>query len=67
VQNREEVLHAFKRELVRDKTKTQVIGISPLGLVEMTRKNVSEGLIEALSTPCPTCEGRGVMIEDVNG
>jgi Rne/Rng family ribonuclease len=67
LQNREEVLHAFRRELARDKTKTQVIGISPLGLLEMTRKNVSEGLVEALSTPCPACEGRGVVIEDVTG
>jgi ribonuclease E len=61
--NREEVLREFRRELERDKTKTQVIGISPLGLVEMTRKNVSEGLLEALSTPCPTCGGRGVVID----
>lgn len=64
--NREEILRAFKQELARDKTKTQVIGISPLGLVEMTRKNVSEGLLEALSTPCPTCEGRGVVVEDID-
>jgi ribonuclease E len=62
-QNREAILSAFRQALARDKTKTQVIGISPLGLVEMTRKNVSEGLVEALSTPCPTCEGRGVVIE----
>ena len=65
VQNREQVLRAFRDALGRDKTKTQVIGISPLGLVEMTRKNVSEGLVEALSTPCPTCEGRGAIIEDI--
>ncbi len=61
--NREQVLREFRNELERDKTKTQVIGISPLGLVEMTRKNVSEGLLEALSTPCPTCAGRGIVIE----
>lgn len=65
-QNREEILRAFKEALSRDKTKTQVIGISPLGLVEMTRKNVSEGLVEALSTPCPTCEGRGVVIGEIS-
>jgi ribonuclease E len=63
VRNREQVLREFRRELERDKTKTQVIGISPLGLVEMTRKNVSEGLLEALSSPCPTCGGRGIVIE----
>ena len=62
--NREQVLREFRRELLNDKTKTQVIGISPLGLVEMTRKNVSEGLVEALGTPCPTCAGRGVVIEE---
>jgi ribonuclease E len=61
--NREQVLEAFRSELEKDKTKTQVIGISPLGLVEMTRKNVSEGILEALGTPCPTCAGRGVVIE----
>ena len=61
--NRETVLKAFRDELIADKTKTQVIGISPLGLVEMTRKNVSEGLLETLGTPCPTCNGRGVVIE----
>jgi ribonuclease E len=60
--NRESVLKEFRSELLNDKTKTQVIGISPLGLVEMTRKNVSEGLVEALGTPCPTCAGRGVVI-----
>jgi ribonuclease E len=61
--NRETVLKAFRDELLADKTKTQVIGISPLGLVEMTRKNVSEGLLETLGEPCPTCNGRGVVIE----
>src|SRR4029079_472400 len=62
--NRETVLKEFRNELLNDKTKTQVIGISPLGLVEMTRKNVSEGLLEVLSSPCPTCGGRGAVIED---
>jgi ribonuclease E len=61
--NREQVLREFRHELERDKTKTQVIGISPLGLVEMTRKNVSEGLLEALSSPCPTCGGRGIVLD----
>jgi ribonuclease E len=61
--NREQVLRRFREELERDRTKTQVIGISPLGLVEMTRKRVSEGLVEALSVPCPTCGGHGVVID----
>jgi ribonuclease E len=65
--NREQVLRSFRSELLKDKTKTQVIGISPLGLVEMTRKNVSEGLVEALSTPCPTCGGRGVVLDEDMG
>jgi ribonuclease E len=65
--NRELVLKAFRDELLKDKTKTQVIGISPLGLVEMTRKNVSEGLLEVLSTPCPTCAGRGAVIDTGDG
>jgi ribonuclease E len=60
--NRETVLKAFRDELLVDKTKTQVIGISPLGLVEMTRKNVSEGLLETLGEACPVCNGRGVVI-----
>jgi ribonuclease E len=65
--NREQVLRAFRDELLKDRTKTQVIGISPLGLCEMTRKNVAEGLLEALSTPCPTCAGRGVVIQIEEG
>ncbi len=65
--NREQVLRAFRDELLKDRTKTQVIGISPLGLCEMTRKNVAEGLLEALSTPCPTCAGRGVVIQVAEG
>ena len=47
--NREEVLKRFKRELARDKTKSRVMEISKLGLVQMTRKNVSKGLMEAFT------------------
>jgi ribonuclease E len=43
-----------------------VYEISPLGLVQMTRKNVSAGIVEAFSDPCPTCEGRGILIHDVD-
>ncbi len=57
--NREDVQRAFKEALARDKTRTQVFDISELGLVEMTRKRVSEGLVEAFSATCPTCAGRG--------
>jgi ribonuclease E len=62
--NREEVLRKFKEALARDKTRTQVFDISELGLVEMTRKRISEGLVEAFSTTCPTCEGRGIILDD---
>ena len=65
-QNRDEVLKVFKRELDKDRTRTQVFDISPLGLVQMTRKNVSAGIVEAFSDPCPTCEGRGILIHDVD-
>jgi ribonuclease E len=62
--NREEVLRTFKESLARDKTRTQVFDISELGLVEMTRKRISEGLVEAFSTICTTCEGRGIILDN---
>ena len=62
--NRTAVLAAFKAALARDKTPTQVYEISELGLVEMTRKRVGEGLVEALSETCPTCAGRGIVFPD---
>jgi ribonuclease E len=64
--NRDEVVKAFRAELAGDRTRTQVFEISPLGLVQMTRKNVSAGIVEAFSDPCPTCEGRGILIHDVD-
>ncbi|HEX2057913.1 MAG TPA: Rne/Rng family ribonuclease [Actinomycetota bacterium] len=65
LENRDEVIKLFRKELARDRTRTQVFDISPLGLVQMTRKNVSAGIVEAFSDPCPTCEGRGILIHDV--
>ena len=62
--NRASVLAAFKAALARDKPPTQVYEISDLGLVEMTRKRVGEGLVEALSETCPTCSGRGIVFPD---
>ncbi len=62
--NRVAVLAAFKAALARDKTPTQVYEISELGLVEMTRKRVGEGLVEALSETCPMCSGRGIIFPD---
>ena len=62
--NRAAVISAFRDALARDKTRTQVFDISELGLVEMTRKRIGEGLLESFSTPCPVCEGRGVTIDE---
>ncbi|MBW3669693.1 MAG: Rne/Rng family ribonuclease, partial [Actinobacteria bacterium] len=62
--NRDEVIRAFRNALSRDKTRTQVFDISELGLVEMTRKRVSEGLVESFSQTCPTCTGRGIVFDD---
>jgi ribonuclease E len=62
--NREEVMRAFRDALARDKTRTQVFDISDLGLVEMTRKRVSEGLVESFSAVCPTCAGRGIVLDE---
>jgi ribonuclease E len=62
--NREAVEEAFRQALARDKTRTQVFPISELGLVEMTRKRVSEGLVEAFSSTCPHCNGRGFVVDE---
>jgi ribonuclease E len=62
-ENRRNVVQTFKQALARDKTRTQVSGISELGLVEMTRKRIGEGLVESVSHTCPACEGRGIQLE----
>jgi ribonuclease E len=62
--NREAVEEAFRQALARDKTRTQIFPISELGLVEMTRKRVSEGLVEAFSSTCPHCNGRGFVVDE---
>ena len=61
--NRDDVQKVFRAALARDKTRTQVFDISELGLVEMTRKRVSEGLLESVSATCETCHGRGFLID----
>ncbi len=61
--NQDQVVRRLKRELLRDRTKTRVSEVSRLGLVQMTRKNVSQGLVEAFSTSCTACEGRGIISE----
>jgi ribonuclease G len=60
--NRTTVEEALKKELERDRTKTYVVEISPLGLVEMTRQNVTEGPREILTQKCPTCAGDGTVL-----
>ena len=62
-ENRDKVAAALRNALARDKTRTQVFDISELGLVEMTRKRISEGLIESLSTVCEVCHGRGIILD----
>jgi len=62
-ENRRKVLEAFKSALSRDKTRTQVFDISELGLVEMTRKRIGEGLLTNFAEACAACEGRGVLID----
>ena len=60
--NRNEVIRVFRDALARDKTRTQVFDISELGLVEMTRKRIGEGLLESLSSCCAQCDGLGVEL-----
>ncbi len=57
--NRDALMRSFRDALGRDKTRTQVFDVSDLGLVEMTRKRIGEGLVESLSTICTVCDGRG--------
>ena len=59
--NRNAVLKTLRKALDEDRTKTFVVEISPLGLVEMTRQNVTEGVREIMTRPCPTCAGDGVI------
>jgi ribonuclease G len=59
--NRDAVLKALRNALDEDRTKTFVVEISPLGLVEMTRQNVTDGVREIMTRPCPTCDGEGVI------
>ncbi|MFL5755706.1 MAG: ribonuclease E/G, partial [Chloroflexota bacterium] len=64
--NRATVEEALKNELERDRTKTYVVEISPLGLVEMTRQNVTDGPREILTRKCPVCEGDGIVVSDAS-
>ncbi|MGE5200112.1 MAG: Rne/Rng family ribonuclease [Rhodospirillaceae bacterium] len=59
--NRDQVLKTLRKSLDADKTKSYVMDVSPLGLVEMTRQNVTDGVREILTKRCPTCDGEGVV------
>jgi len=60
--NRDAVLRRLVESLGRDRTKHQVAEVTSLGLVQMTRKRVGQGLIEAFSTTCDSCNGRGIHV-----
>jgi ribonuclease G len=59
--NRDAVMKTLRKTLDEDRTKTFTAEISKLGLVEMTRQNVTDGVREIMSRPCPTCDGEGVI------
>jgi ribonuclease E len=61
-QNKRKVEDTTKEALALDKTRSQIFEIGPLGLMQVTRKRVSGGLVESFSEVCPTCEGRGILI-----
>jgi len=63
-EHRQEVLRALEEEIKKDKTKTTILGITQLGLVEMTRKKVRPSLSEVLQKPCPYCEGKGKVLSE---
>ena len=62
--NRDAVLKVLRKALDEDRTKTYVVEISPLGLVEMTRQNVTDGVREILTKTCPACDGEGVVLSE---
>jgi ribonuclease G len=64
--NRATVEEALRGELERDRTKTYVVEISPLGLVEMTRQNVTDGPREIMTKKCPTCGGDGIVVSETS-
>jgi ribonuclease G len=64
--NRGTVESALRTELERDRTKTYVVEISPLGLVEMTRQNVTDGPREVMTKKCPTCGGDGIVLSETS-
>ncbi|MHB8156697.1 MAG: Rne/Rng family ribonuclease [Desulfocucumaceae bacterium] len=63
-EHRQQVLQLLEEEIKKDKTKTNILGITQLGLVEMTRKKVRPSLSEVIQRPCPYCEGRGKVLSE---
>ena len=61
--NRFALTDRLREALSRDKTRTQVFEVTELGLVQMTRKRLSEGMVESFADMCPACEGRGFVID----
>lgn len=61
--NREKVLNEFQAVLDNDRAKTEIVEISRLGLIEMTRKSFTRGLLETFTQTCPTCEGKGFVLK----
>ena len=60
-EHQRQVLRTLEKMLERDHAKTNITGVSELGLVEMTRKRTRESLENTLCEPCPTCQGRGTL------
>ncbi|AVX19962.1 ribonuclease G [Carboxydocella sporoproducens DSM 16521] len=63
-EHRQQVLAVLEEEIRKDRTKTHVLGITQLGLVEITRKKTRSGLESLLMRPCPYCEGRGLVLSE---
>ena len=63
-EHRQKVLEVLEEAIKKDKTKANILGITQLGLVEMTRKKVRPSLAEVLQKPCPYCEGRGKVLSE---
>ncbi|WP_419840998.1 Rne/Rng family ribonuclease [Candidatus Poriferisodalis sp.] len=61
---REQLMSTLNEALARDKTRTATEPISDMGIVQMTRKRTGEGLLESMSDPCETCEGRGIRLRE---
>lgn len=62
--DKEDVLRALHKAFEADRTKTNIVGITGLGLVEMTRKKIRQNLRDSLSKTCPTCLGKGVVLSN---